>query len=369
MAQTPDSGRGAVPNLYKRSYPSGRFAWFVRYTHKGIRKTVRVCGDAPRGEVRRLARQILHEVDKGGDPARERQEAREEPTVAAVLERALLEHWAEHAKERTEREIRRLVEKKISPKLGRLKISELDYQTVSRWHRGMGDTPGQANRALAALSKSCSLAIQWGLIEQNPCRRVSRYRENKCERYLSDDEYAQLLGALVESGEDPYAIGCIALLAFTGWRRGEAVSLRWDDVDLERRRVLLRDTKTRDDRWCPINPEAVRVLVEIPRTNAWVFPLRRFNTLESLDGHIHPDTISKVWERVRVAADLADVRLHDLRHSYASMAVRRGLSLPIIGRLLGHKSPATTARYAHLADTEASEASDLVGSAIVATKK
>lgn len=362
-----------VIGLRLRHRKAGR-VWEVRYRDKYGRRQQCRLGDHPTlslAAARKAAQAILGRVAEGENPAEDRRARRAEWTVADLLQEALVQHWRAVAKESTLREVVRLIDVELVPALGTRRLGELTPEIVQRWHRGF-TSHGTANRALAALSKACSLAVRWGLMSANPCRTVERYRERKLERYLTDDEYRQLLAAIdrARSIEDPFALACVGLLVLTGWRRGEAVALRWDDVSLEHARVYLRDAKT-GSRHAVLSPPAVQLLADLPRVNECCFPQHRYGG-EVLDRNpvsIHPDTISKLWARLRDDANLPGVRLHDLRHSYASLLARQGYSLPIIGALLGHRTPATTARYAHLAADDQRAAADGAASAIVSLKK
>ena len=194
----------------------------------------------------------------------------------------------------------------------------------------------------------------------NPCRLVRRYKEEARERFLSPDEWCRLGRALREAEADgsvwPQAIAARRLLLLTGCRRQEIVTLRWDDVDRTARELRLRQTKT-GPRMVPLTPAVERVLDGIPRVEGspWVIPGRKPAT-HLADLHDH-------WERIRDRAGLEDMRIHDIRHSYASRALAVGESLTMIGRLLGHSKVKSTARYAHLArDSEKAAAARVGGS-------
>jgi integrase len=205
-----------------------------------------------------------------------------------------------------------------------------------------------------------NLAERWGLIPEhtNPVRHVEKYREGKKERYLTSAEFerlAQVLGDRERAGsESPYVIAALRLLILTGSRLGEILSLRWDFVDLEHRALRLPDSKT-GQKVIFLSQPAIDVLMNIPRDvgNPHVIvgakagrPLRN---------------LQKPWGRIRQAAELEGVRIHDLRHSYASVAAAAGLSLPVIGKLLGHTKSVTTERYAHLADDPLKAANEVIG--------
>ena len=193
-----------------------------------------------------------------------------------------------------------------------------------------------------------NLAEMWGLRPDgsNPCLHVKRFKEEKRERYLSAEEFQRLgkvLDEILEDGsETRSAVAAIRLLMLTGCRLSEIQKLRWEYADLDAGELRLPDTKT-GGRAVPLAPSAVRLLESLPRgeDNPWVIAgKKRDSYLTDLQ---HP------WRRIRERAELPDVRIHDLRHSFASRALALGEGLPMIGKLLGHTQVQTTARYAHLA--------------------
>ncbi len=235
---------------------------------------------------------------------------------------------------------------------------------VVRFHNSLGKTPYQANRVLAVLSKMFNLAERWGLRPDgsNPVRHVDRFRERKRERFLSETELARLGKTLAEAEaagtERPPTIAAIRLLVFTGCRLSEILSLRWEHVDFERRCLRLADSKT-GPRVVPLNAPALKVLAELEQGDTpWVIRGRK---------QAAPlVNLGKPWRRIREGAELGDVRIHDLRHSFASVAAGSGHSLVVIGALLGHRQATTTHRYAHLSDDPVRTASEVVGARIEA---
>ena len=221
------------------------------------------------------------------------------------------------------------------------------------------------NEAVGALSRMLNRAEAWGLVPagSNPCRFVTRYRTRRPERFLTEEEFGRLGRALddleAEGWLPVHAAAAIRLLMLTGCRSGEVLGLRWEDVALERNEVRLRESKT-GPRVVPLSPAAARVLGSIPRLagNPWVIAGREPGERLS--------QLAYYWYPVRERAGLDDVRLHDLRHSFASRALALGEDLAMIGRLLGHKKIQTTARYAHLARDSVKEAAALVAGSIAA---
>ena len=214
-------------------------------------------------------------------------------------------------------------------------------------------------------SKMMNLAEEWGLRPDgsNPCRHLRKYREEKRRRYLTKDELLRLGVALGEAKrnrtENPFAIGAVILLILTGARLSEILTLRWEWVDLTN--GVLRLPELEDRRKRDLSQSSCNRAPRRHASHGWQ-PARDRGT----KGRRHLIDLQKPWRRLRASANVHDVRIHDLRHSFASIAAGIGTSLPMIGRLLGHTQPATTARYAHLAADPIRAASNLIGSAITA---
>jgi integrase len=228
----------------------------------------------------------------------------------------------------------------------------------------MQATPAAANRFLNLLSHMFNTAEDWGLRAENsnPCRRIKKYEEKARERFLSPSELARLGAALAEAearGESIYTVAALRLLILTGARLSEILTLRWEWVDVPARLIRLADSKT-GAKTIALSAPALAALESIPRQQGNPYVICGRNAGE------HLVNLQKPWRRIRKAAGLDDVRIHDLRHSFASVAVAGGMSLPLIGSLLGHTQPATTARYAHLADDPRLAAADAVAATIAA---
>lgn len=317
--------------------------------------------------ARDRAKEILGEVVKAKhdsrqpDPATQRDRDRVAGTLAELAERFLAEHVKAKLKPRTVDEYKRLLDKVILPALGRCRVRDLARVDVAKLHHARRATPREANHALAVLSKMMNLAEKWGerADGSNPCRHVERYRERKRERFLSEAELARLGEALATAGESPYVIAAVRLLILTGARLSEILTLRWEHVDFERACLRLPDSKT-GAKDIYLSPPALELLASLPRIegNPYVIP-------GGSEGR-HLVNLEKPWRRIRASAGLAGVRLHDLRHSFASFGAGGGLSLPMIGALLGHTQAATTQRYAHLASDPLRQASELIGKRIAA---
>jgi integrase len=315
--------------------------------------------------ARREALRLLGLKAAGSDPATARDRQKGAITVAELADRFLREHVARHCKARTEEEYQRAVEVYIKPGLGRHRITDLNRADVAQFHHQHRNRPCQANRSLAVLSKMMNLAEAWGLRADgsNPCRHVKKYREDKRERYLTKEELQRLGAALDDAKqnqtESPFVIAAIGLLVLTGARLTEILTLRWDYVDLENRVLRLPDSKS-GAKLIYLNDVAAKLLRAMPIMGDNPFVIAGGKRSARLIN------LQKPWRRIRAAANLQDVRIHDLRHSFASVAAGAGMSLPVIGKLLGHTQPVTTARYAHLAADPVRAASNLIGNEISA---
>ena len=315
--------------------------------------------------ARREALHLLGLRAAGKDPATERDRSKGGVTVAELAKQFLAEHVERGCKPGTAEEYQRVIRLYICPSLGGHRVIDLTRADVAELHHQLRDRPYQANRCLAVLSKMSNLAEVWGLRPDgsNPCRHAKKYREEKRDRYLTNAELQRLGVALAQAErtktENPFVLAAIGLLILTGARLNEILTLRWEHVDLANGMLRLPDSKT-GPKDIFLNEAAISLLREIPRIagNPHVIVGKKAGS-PLINLH-------KRWRRIRAAADLHGVRIHDLRHSFASIAAGAGMSLPVIGKLLGHSQPATTARYAHLAPDPIHAASNLIGSAITA---
>jgi integrase len=315
--------------------------------------------------ARQEALRLLGLKAGGQDPATARDQHKGRATVAEVADRFLREHVAHYCKPRTAGDYRHVVDYYIKGHLGRHRITDLTRADVAQFHQQLRDHPYQANRCLAVLSKMMNLAEAWGLRTDgsNPCRHVKKYREDKRERYLTREEL-QRLGAVLDAAErpqteTPFAVAAIGLLILTGARLMEVLTLRWNHVDFANAVLSLPDSKT-GAKTIYLNDAAINLLRKIPRMTGNPFVIAGGKPGSRLVN------LQKPWRRMRAAAGLDDVRVHDLRHNFGSVAAGAGMSLPVIGKLLGHSQPTTTARYAHLAADPVRAASNLIGNEISA---
>ena len=278
-------------------------------------------------------------------------------TFEAVAEEVFRRHertW----KPRTVVANRSYLRNQIMPFFQRRPIADITRREVQRWFAGLHTTPAAANRSLPLLSLILRQAETYGYRSEdsNPCAGLRRYRRRSRERFLTVSETRRLGAALAaQEPVTPLPAAVIRLLLLTGCRQGEIRTLQWQDY--REGHLFLRDSKT-GPRTVWLSSAARSILDRLPRTDRWLFPASRGI------GPMRTETLYGCWRTVRAAASLPDVRLHDLRHSYASFALQQGESVPTIGRLLGHRDPTTTLRYTHFADALARDAVETVGAAL-----
>ena len=338
----------ALTGFGVRVYPSGAKVYVVQARGPAGTKRITVGRHGVIGaqEARRRAALIIARIRAGEAPVPEAQKT-ESITVATLAQRYLREHVAVRCKPTTAAQYRLAIERYIVPTLGTRPVSSLGRAQVADLQHSLSDRPAMANLVIATLSRMIDQAMAWGVAAEisNPCRSAPKYRTRRRERFLTDAEF-QRLGRVLDEMEaegrlSPYAGAALRLLMLTGCRRNEILTLRWEDVHLQTQELHLSDSKT-GPRTVSLSPEAAAVLASLPRLpgNPWVIPGAKPGARLS--------SLFEPWRRVRARAGLDDVRIHDLRHSYASRALALGESLPVIAKLLGHAQIQTTARYTHL---------------------
>jgi len=363
-----------LPGLLVWVYSSGRKAYAVYYrTQKGKRRTMALGSAAamPPTEARKAARNILARVARGEDPLEEKREARRRGMKLTELWEAFETGYLDHPHpagrkghrplaESTRRSYRWYWTKYLRPAFGDLRLDMIVQDDAERLHRKLGRTSAtNANRTLALLGSMFSFAEHAHILPRgsNPTHGLVRFEERRRERFLSTEELARLGKALREAeAREPWqAVAAIRLLLFTGARKTEALSMRWEDLDIEHGIWNLPDSKT-GARSVFLNAPALALLSGLPRLagNPWVLPSDRRPT------H-HFKGLPHAWERIRATAGLEGVRLHDLRHSVASVGRAAGLPLGILQGLLGHREARTTERYAHIGRDPLHEAAETIG--------
>jgi integrase len=374
------------PETGNRIYRDAAFSGFgIRVTAGGARAFVldyRVRGSGQQrrytiggfpswstGAARNKARELRRRIDNGEDPQADFEEARTAPTMAELADRFEAEHLP-RKRSGTRLAYRHTLDRHIRPHFGRhVKVANIDFASIDALHRKVTATGGPyaANRTVRIVAKMFTLAIRWGMRSDNPAKGIELNAETERKRYLSSDELGRLTKALAAHA-DQRSANIVRLLLLTGSRKSEVCGMRWNDIDLERG-IWTKPgstTKQKTDHVVPLSAPALQLLNEIRdgsqgELSDFVFPSA------SVAGHILD--IKHFWPKVCSDAGITNLRPHDLRHSFASTLASGGASLPLIGALLGHSDPATTARYAHLFQDPQRAATEKVGAAITAAGK
>ncbi len=382
--------------------PNGAKSYVVKYRAGRGRKApsrrmvIARVGKVTPDEARTQARTLIAEAALGGDPIMQDKAERQALTFAELAELYMERHMRPKRKPRSVEYYESVLRNNLLPALNRKRAQDVTRLDVSRLHHELATTPAHANRVIAVLCAIYSYAEReelW-LDVKNPARRIEKYKENARERYLLSDELASL-GQAIRKGEtvglswqvddskptskhtpknnrttklDPYAAAALRLLIFTGARLREILHLKWEHVDLERGMLFLPDSKT-GKKTIVLNAPALQILSNLPRSLDTPFVIAGQKA-----GQPRAD-LKRPWDAVREEAGLEGVRLHDLRHNFASIGAGGGLGLPIIGKLLGQTQASTTQRYAHLdndpvrraSNTIASQIAGMMGEGITAT--
>ena len=338
---------------------AGARAFVLNYRAGGRERRITIGSypDWTTAAAREEAKALKRRIDQGGDPMGERHELRAAPTVTDLAQLYRDVHLP-RKRPRSQQEDEGMLRRLVIPALGRTRVTDVRRSDVAAFHREVTKTaPVVANRALALLSKMFAVAIHDEWLKDNPCRGIERNPENRRERFMNELEIAKLAEVLAVHPERMSA-NAIRILLLTGARKGETLAARWEAFDLDKG-VWTKpgaSTKQKTSHRVPLSAPAMALLQEMraaadPRC-PFVFP--------GGDGKPLTD-IKNLWASVCRRAGLSGVRIHDLRHTYASILVSSGLSLPVIGRLLGHTQATTTNRYAHLMDDPLRAATELVG--------
>jgi integrase len=360
-----------APGFGVRVTPAGRKIFIAQARVGGRPRRVPIgrFPDTSVADARKEARGILEDLRAGRDPKAEQAARRRaieagETTVSALADRWLRDHVKLKLKPRTAADYEKLVEQKIGPALGHLIVSRVTKDDVLKFHAGMASTPRRANYTVSTFRALMRFAedVELRPPNSNPARRIKMFREGTRERFLSEIEIgkaAEAITAAERAGTiGPHAAAGLRLALFSGARSGELTAIEWKQIDWARRQIRLPDSKGNEPRTVHLSDAAIEVLKGIPRIGKFVIAGAK------------PDepykNLSRAWIIARAHAGLDDVRLHDLRHSYASLAAGRGVSLQMIGKLLGHRVPATTQRYAHLARDAVAAVNDELGAAMIA---
>ena len=338
-----------------RILPSGKKSYFLQTQHEGQRRWTKI-GDADalaEAEARSQARTLLAGLRKG----RESVPAQPAEIAFEAVADEVFSYYRRHWKPRTLAVNVNYYENHILPRFKGRPIASITRREVLEWFESLHAKPASANRSLPVLSVILRQAEVYGYRpeDSNPCKGIKRYRRRARERFLSPEEIRRVVEVLNRYDEArPFQAAVIRLLLLTGCRKGELLTLKWRDY--REGKLFLRDSKS-GPRTVWLSSAAREVLDRLPRKSAWVFP-SHWRNLDHLSG------ITDFWQDVRTEAGLRDVRPHDLRHSYASIALMHGETVLTIGRLLGHDHPGTTLKYTNFADAAAREAVDAVSSVL-----
>ena len=334
-----------------RLYPTGRLCFFIHSQHEG-KRIWKIVGDAASlslEDARAKALSMLA-IERNGTSVASEHILFEQ--VAHEVFRRYGRNW----KPRTLQVNRGYFANQILPWFRGQPIADITATDVREWFSSLHATPVAADRSVPVLSVIMAQAEVYGYRPEgsNPCTGIRRYRRKGRERFLSADEVRRLGRALSNhEGESPICVAIIRLLLLTGCRSREIVTLRWREY--RDGHLHLEDSKT-GPRMVWLSSPARAILDRRLRTSPWVFPSTR------TDKSVDVESVGNFWRRLRSEADLQDVRLHDMRHTYASVAVMTGESILTVGRLLGHNDPGTTLKYTHLADDEVAAAAEVMGS-------
>jgi integrase len=311
--------------------------------------------------AREHARSLKRRINLGDDPMQERHDDRVAPSMAELCDRFEQEYLPKR-RPATQRDYLGILNTYVRPKLGRIKVADLVHSDVDALHREVSKrAPYRANRTVAVISRMMNLAVTWGWRTDNPARGIERAPEDKRNRFLSQPEVMRLTQALASHPQRTSA-NAILLLLLTGARKSEVLGARWEQFDLEHGVWTKPSAHTKQNREhrVPLSAPSSALLIEMKRQadltgTDFVFPGKDGRPLAE---------IKRIWSSICKSAGLHDLRIHDLRHTYASILASSGLSLPIIGALLGHTQATTTQRYAHLIDGALRQATERVGALV-----
>jgi integrase len=384
-----DGGEGAVKGFGLRVYPTGQKSWVFEYRSvDGGRRagkkriTLGIVADFTPEQARKLADKHRSQVKIGNDPASEKAERRKAATVSELATSFLADHIAPKRKSGTLDHYADVLDRIVLPALGTTKAKDVTRADIARLHLKWKHTPFQANRMVAILASMFSYGSRRGFVEEdfNPARRIERFSESRRERFLTGDELERL-GAAIREAETvgvpwiinpakktkhvqkenrfsvigEHAAGALRLLIFTGARLREILDLKWEHVDFDRGLLLLPDSKT-GRKAIVLNAPSLEVLANLPRIGAYVIA----GDSAGKECEKPRSDLKRPWTVVATKAGLAGVRLHDMRHTFASFGAGGGMGLPVIGKLLGHAEASTTQRYAHLDNDPLRRASNTI---------
>lgn len=342
-----------------RVFPTGRKTYFVQYRNQfgsTRRKKIGVHGSITAEMAREEAKKLLGDIAKGEDPSKDYQKAKLKPTFAELAKEYLDVYAKANKKPKSYQEDEKMLNNIILKRLGGKKVEEITTHDIQFLHHELRKTPYMGNRVRALLSKMFNLAVQWNWVPANPVVGVNKYQEQKRDRWLDDQELQKLYDVL-DLYHNQSVANAIRLLILTGSRRNEVLGATWDQFDLDKGvwTKPAHTTKQNKMEHLPLSSQVISLLkaMKMNAATQYLFPGK-------IPGTPLQD-IKKAWKTIRNNAGLPNVHLHDLRHTHASHLVSSGLSLSIVGKLLGHTQASTTQRYAHLADEPLRQAAEFFG--------
>ncbi|MBL0942468.1 MAG: tyrosine-type recombinase/integrase, partial [Alphaproteobacteria bacterium] len=347
-----------------RIYPSGQKTYVFFYNSKGAVRKKEYLKIGSHGSI---TCDIAREIAKGwsGDIARGinlKEQKKKKLSYISFQDffKIFTEKYRKiHHKENASKIDDNRLKKHILPFFGSMKINEINEKDILRFKDHLKHIPGAYNRSINLIRKAFNLAELWGYRPKNsnPCHGIPKYPEKKKERFLTNEELEKLDSILREQGilgiTSSYSLAAIRMLMYTGCRLNEILTLNWQDVFLEEEYLHLKDSKT-GEKTIPLNESAMNILINLQRNegNPYVFLGKKPGTRLT--------TLKTAWNKIRRLAEIEDVRLHDLRHTFASLAIKQGVDLYTVSKLLGHRDIKTTTRYAHLEVKQLIKATNVV---------
>lgn len=354
-----------VPGFGVRIYPTGEKAFILRYRFNGRKRflTIGQYGILTLDQARSMARSNLVEVLQGKDPIETKKTKTQGEKVSDLCTIYMERHAKVHKKTWDTDQSR--INRHILPAWRNFPIASIKRSDIVLMHTKIGNQNGpyEANRVVELLSKMFELATRWGFLPEgstNPARGIDIFKEKKRDRWVRPDELPRLAAAIAQE-QNLYARAAIWLYLLTGVRKSELLKAKWQDVDFSRLELRLPDTKSGRTHYIPLSKPVIKILSNLPRIEGNPYILS--GTVEGR----HLVNISKPWRRIRKMAQLEDVRLHDLRRTVGSWLACAGNSLLLIGRVLNHSNPSTTAIYARLAEDHVRKALEDHGERILET--
>lgn len=353
-----------IIGFHLRIYPTGRKTYFLQYRnqfHSTHKIKIGVHGNITAEEAREKAKQLSLKISLGEDPAAINKEKKKQNTIADLAREYLELHAKVNKRVKSIKEDSRIISSIILPKFGKYKVESITLYDLQKLHRDLGNTPYLVNRVRSLFGKMFNLAREWGWCADNPVLGIEKYQEEKRDRWLNDEEL-QRLWVVLEKYNHHLTTYAFKLLLLTGARKGELLQSTWEQFDLEKGIWTKPShlTKQKKKEHLPLSENALVVISELKKFkkegSSYLFPSKVSD--QPLQ------EIKTFWKRVTKEAGLENVRIHDLRHTHASHLVSSGLSLSIVGKLLGHTQAATTQRYAHLADEPLRQATGIFGDKI-----